>query len=45
MRVTLRLKGRRNRIGRREIYRRCLAIGDITIDVSERVVYAVVKES
>ena len=45
MRVTLRLKGRRNRIGRREIYRRCLAIGDIAIDVSERVVYAVVKES
>jgi hypothetical protein len=45
MRVTLRLKGRRNRIGRREIYRRCLAIGDITIDVSERIVYAVVKES
>jgi hypothetical protein len=45
MRVTLRLKGRRNRIGRREIYRRCLAIGDIVIDASERVVYAVVKDS
>jgi hypothetical protein len=45
MKVTLRLKGRRNRIGRREIYRRCLALGDIAIDVSERVVYAVVKES
>jgi hypothetical protein len=45
MGVTLGLKGRKNRIGRREIYRRCLAIGDIVIDVAERVVYAVVKES
>ena len=45
MGVTLKLKGRKNRIGRREIYRRCLAIGDIVIDVAERIVYAVVKES
>jgi hypothetical protein len=45
MSITLKLKGRRNRIGRREVYRRCLAIGDIAIDVSERVVYAVVKDS
>jgi hypothetical protein len=33
------------RIAGREIYRRCLRIGKIVIDVSERVAYAVVKQS
>jgi uncharacterized protein len=33
------------RIARRELYRRCLRIGEMVIDVAERVVYAVVKQS
>jgi hypothetical protein len=37
--------GRTERIARRELYRRCVRIGEIAIDVSERVVYAVVKQS
>jgi uncharacterized protein Yka (UPF0111/DUF47 family) len=36
---------RSERIGRRELYRRCVRIGDMVIDVAERVVYAVVKQS
>jgi uncharacterized protein len=36
---------RSERIARRELYRRCLRIGEMVIDVSERVVYAVVKQS
>jgi uncharacterized protein Yka (UPF0111/DUF47 family) len=35
----------RERISRRELYRRCAHIGEIVIDVAERLVYAVVKES
>ena len=35
----------RQRIGLRELYRRCDRIGEIVIDVAERIVYAVVKES
>ncbi len=35
----------RERISRRELYRRCSGIGEIVIDVADRVVYAVVKES
>lgn len=35
----------RERIGLRELYRRCDRIGEIVIDVAERIVYAVVKES
>jgi uncharacterized protein Yka (UPF0111/DUF47 family) len=35
----------RERISRRELYRRCSRIGENVIDVAERVVYAVVKES
>jgi uncharacterized protein len=35
----------RERISRRELYRRCSHIGEQVIDVAERIVYAVVKES
>jgi uncharacterized protein len=33
------------RIGGRELYRRCARMGDIVVDVAERIVYAVVKQS
>ena len=36
---------RNERISSRELYRRCARIGDQVIDVAERIVYAVVKES
>jgi len=36
---------RSERIARRELYRRCLRIGEMVIDVAERVVYAVVKQT
>jgi uncharacterized protein len=45
MAALLDLENRTERISRRELYRRCLRIGDVVIDVSERVVYAVVKQS
>jgi uncharacterized protein Yka (UPF0111/DUF47 family) len=35
----------RERISRRELYRRCSHIGEQVIDVAERIAYAVVKES
>ena len=35
----------RERISRRELYRRCSRIGETVVDVAERVIYAVVKES
>jgi hypothetical protein len=35
----------RERIARRELYRRCSRIGEVVIDVAERVVYSTVKES
>jgi hypothetical protein len=35
----------RLRISRRELYRRCARIGETVVDVAERVIYAVVKES
>jgi uncharacterized protein Yka (UPF0111/DUF47 family) len=35
----------RERISRRELYRRCSGIGETVIDVADRVVYAIVKES
>ncbi len=41
----LEVEDRGERIARRELYRRCLRIGEIVIDVAERVVYAVVKQS
>jgi uncharacterized protein len=33
------------RIGGRELYRRCMRIGEIVVDAAERIVYAVVKQS
>jgi uncharacterized protein Yka (UPF0111/DUF47 family) len=36
---------RSERIARRELYRRCSRIGELVVDVAERVIYAVVKES
>jgi hypothetical protein len=38
-------QNRSERIARRELYRRCLRIGDMVIDVAERVVYVVIKQS
>jgi uncharacterized protein Yka (UPF0111/DUF47 family) len=45
MAVTLDLDDRGERIARRELYRRCSRIGDTAVDVAERVVYSVVKQS
>jgi len=45
MATTLNLDDRGTRIARRELYRRCSRIGDIAVDVAERVVYSVVKQS
>jgi uncharacterized protein len=45
MAALLTVENRSERIARRELYRRCLRIGEMVIDVSERIVYAVVKES
>ncbi len=39
------VEDRTERIARRELYRRCLRIGETVSDVAERVVYAVVKQS
>lgn len=36
---------RHERISSRELYRRCARIGEMVIDVAERIVYATVKES
>ncbi|HLY51275.1 MAG TPA: DUF47 family protein [Solirubrobacteraceae bacterium] len=40
----LEVENRSERIARRELYRRCARIGEMVIDVAERVVYAVVKQ-
>ncbi len=45
MGVLLDHHGRSERIARRELYRRCARIGELVIDVAERVIYAVVKQS
>ena len=45
MAVTLDLDDRGERIARRELYRRCSRIGDTAVDVAERVIYSVVKQS
>jgi uncharacterized protein len=44
MGALLAVQDRSERIARRELYRRCLRIGEVVIDVAERVVYAVVKQ-
>ena len=41
----LRIEDRNERIARRELYRRCSQLGETVVDVAERVVYAVMKES
>jgi uncharacterized protein len=45
MATLLDVEDMRERIARRELYRRCSRIGELVVDVAERVVYAVVKES
>lgn len=45
MAALLEVEDRSQRIARRELYRHCLRIGDFVIDVGERVVYAVIKQS
>jgi uncharacterized protein Yka (UPF0111/DUF47 family) len=39
------VEDRTERIARRELYRRCSRMGEVVVDVAERVVYAVVKQS
>jgi hypothetical protein len=39
------VEDRTERITRRELYRRSSRIGEAVVDVAERVVYAVVKQS
>jgi len=41
----LRIDTRNERIASRELYRRCARIGEEVVDVAERIVYSVVKES
>jgi uncharacterized protein len=41
----LEVEDRGERIGLRELYRRCDRISEVVIEVAERIVYAVVKES
>ena len=41
----LELEDRSERIARRELYRRSARIGEAVVDVAERVVYAIVKQS
>jgi uncharacterized protein Yka (UPF0111/DUF47 family) len=45
MAALLEVDERTARIGGRELYRRCVQIGDIVVDLAERIVYAVVKQS
>jgi hypothetical protein len=41
----LEVEDRNMRIARRELYRSCSRLGETVVDVAERVVYAVMKES
>ncbi|MGZ4247908.1 MAG: DUF47 domain-containing protein [Solirubrobacteraceae bacterium] len=45
MAALLEVEDRSERIARRELYRRSVRIGEAVVDVSERIVYAVVKQS
>jgi uncharacterized protein Yka (UPF0111/DUF47 family) len=45
MAALLQVDKRNERISSRELYRRCARIGDQVIDVAERIIYSVVKES
>ena len=45
MAALLEVGERNERIGRRELYRSCSHLGETVVDVAERVVYAVMKQS
>jgi uncharacterized protein Yka (UPF0111/DUF47 family) len=45
MAALLDVEDRNERIAYRELYRRCVQLGKIVVDVAERVAYAVVKQS
>ena len=45
MAALLEVDDMRQRISRRELYRRCSRIGETVVEVSERIIYSVVKES
>ena len=45
MAALLAVEDRTERIARRELYRRCSRIGETVVDVAERVIYAVMKQS
>jgi len=45
MAALLDVEDRSERIARRELYRRCAQIGETVVDVAERVIYAVMKQS
>lgn len=45
MGALLEVENRSERIASRELYRRCARIGEMVIDVAERIVYAVVKQN
>ena len=45
MAALLEVEDRTERIARRELYRGCSRIGETVVDVAERVIYAVVKQS
>ena len=45
MAALLAVVDRSERIARRELYRRCSRIGETVVEVAERVIYAVVKQS
>lgn len=45
MATLLEVEDRAQRIARRELYRGCYRLGEIVVDVADRIVYAVVKQS
>jgi uncharacterized protein Yka (UPF0111/DUF47 family) len=45
MAALLEVEDRNERIGRRELYRSCSRLAETVVDIAERVIYAVMKES
>lgn len=45
MGALLEIEDTRERISRRELYRRCARIGEVVVDIAERIEYAIVKQS
>jgi hypothetical protein len=45
MAALLNVEDRTERIARRELYRQCSRIGEVVVDVAERVIYAIVKQA